>query len=188
VADANGALKSVDWGKAVALSGHFNQRGGNTASPRALAGKVACDSKYLYLELTDPCDTKKLVVSPGVFPFDDWELFLAGQRDKPYLQIGVGPTGSLAAGLNGLPTGVKDVSNCGIITASDTSGGKWVARLAIPLNALTEVGFRPLGKLYLNVIRVSSPAITGAGLDIDTWVSYTTVHNVDRLGEITPGL
>ncbi|MEI6501798.1 MAG: DUF4838 domain-containing protein, partial [Armatimonadota bacterium] len=188
LADAGGDLKAVDWSKALALPGPFNQRGGSFKSPRDLAGRIACDSKYLYVELTDPCDPKKLVVSPDVFPFDDWELFIAGQRDKPYLQLGVGPSGSIAAGVNGLATGVKDLSNCGIITLSDTTGNKWVTRLAIPLTALAEVGFRPLGKLYLNVIRVSSPAVNGTGgLDIDTWVSYTTVHNVDRLGEITPG-
>lgn len=188
VADANGDLKAVDWGKAAALTGPFNQRGGNTPSPRALAGKIACDSKYLYLELSDPCDTKKLVVSPQVYPFDDWELFIAGQRGKPYLQLGIGPSGSFVAGINGLETGVKDVSKCGIITTSDvTATDKWVTRVAIPLNALSDAGFRPLGKLYLNVVRVTSPAITGASLDIDTWVSYTTVHNVDRLGEVTPG-
>lgn len=187
IADANGDLKAVDWTKAAALPGHFCQRGGSVNSPRDLSGKIACDSKYLYVELTDPCDTKRLVVSPGVYPFDDWELFIAGQREKPYLQLGIGPSGSLSAGINAV-SGVKDVSQCGIITASDTTAaGRWVTRVAIPLNALGDAGFHPLGKLYLNVVRVSSPQITGSGLDIDTWVSYTTVHNVDRLGEITPG-
>jgi hypothetical protein len=45
---------------------------------------------------------------------------------------------------------------------------------------------RPGGTLYLNILRISSPAINGTGaLGLDTWVSHCTVHEVDRLGAIT---
>ena len=37
----------------------------------------------------------------------------------------------------------------------------------------------------MNIIRVTGPALTGTGgLGIDTWVSYCTVHEADRLAEI----
>ncbi len=47
-------------------------------------------------------------------------------------------------------------------------------------------GVKPGGKLYMNVTRVSGPALTGTGgIGIDTWVSFCSVHDVDRLAEIT---
>jgi hypothetical protein len=57
--------------------------------------------------------------------------------------------------------------------------------MAIPLSGAIPGGVKPGGKLYLNVIRVTCPALSGTGgLGIDTWVSFCTVHEVDRLAEI----
>jgi len=189
VADAGGDVGKVEWSRVAALEGGFHVRGGDTPSPRKLEGRIAHDSQYLYLELIDPCDTARLVVSPGVYPFDTWELFVAGQRAKPYRQFAVGPSGSVAATTNGEGNGGSNVvlPDHGIRAASDTSAAnRWVARLAIPLRTLVQGGVGTGGKVYLNVVRVSSPAVNGTGgLDIDSWVSYATVHTVDRLAEIT---
>jgi hypothetical protein len=58
-------------------------------------------------------------------------------------------------------------------------------RLSIPLASIVVGGVQPGGKLYLNILRVSSPAVNGTGaLGLDTWVSHCTVHEVDRLGEV----
>jgi Domain of unknown function (DUF4838) len=188
VADAGGDVAKVDWARAAALEGGFRVRGGDAPSPRKLEGRVAHDSRYLYLELTDPCDTSKLVVSPDVYPFDTWEIFVAAQRAKPYRQFAVGPSGSVAATTNGEGDGGSNVAlpSPGIRATSDTSAAdRWVTRLAIPLATLTPAGVAPGGKVYLNVVRVSSPGVNGTGgLDIDSWVSYATVHTVDRLAEI----
>jgi hypothetical protein len=43
--------------------------------------------------------------------------------------------------------------------------------LTIPLASLTAPGLAPGGKFYLNLARVSSPQVTGAGLGIDTWIA-----------------
>lgn len=60
-----------------------------------------------------------------------------------------------------------------------------MVRLAIPLKTAIPGGVRPGGKVYLNVLRVSSGGIHGGGgLGIDTWVSFCSVHDVDRLAEI----
>ena len=69
---------------------------------------------------------------------------------------------------------------------------RWVTRMAIPMSGaipggvrVPRAGERPGGKLYLNVIRVTCPALSGAGrLGIDTWVTFCTVHEADRLAEI----
>jgi len=37
----------------------------------------------------------------------------------------------------------------------------------------------------MNVVRVANPALAGTGaLAIYSWISHTTVHTTDRLGEI----
>lgn len=188
ISAAEGDVSRVDWAKAAAFSG-FNVRGGKDPSPRQLSGRLAHDGRHLYLELTDPVDPKKLVVSPGIYPFDDWELFSAGQKALPYRQFAVGPSGSVAATSNGEVNWRMNepLLDHGIKAVSDTSApDKWVTRLAIPLTTLAAGGVQSGGKFYLNVIRVSSPAVAGGGgLGIDSWVSYTTVHTVDRMAEIT---
>ena len=49
-------------------------------------------------------------------------------------------------------------------------------------------GVKPGGKLYLNIMRISGPNVGNTnGFGLDTWVSYCTVHEVDRLGEVRLG-
>ena len=61
-----------------------------------------------------------------------------------------------------------------------------MVRLALPLGAIVPQGVSPGGRLYMNILRVSSPAVSGQyPLGLDTWVSHSTVHEVDRLAEVT---
>lgn len=186
VPDAGGDGANVDWAQAEDLAGGFHVNGGDTPAPRALAGRIARDGQYLYLELVDPCDTGKLVVSPGVYPFDTWELFVAKQRAKPYRQFALGPSGAIAATSNGEGGSNVALSEHGIRAVSDTSAaGEWVTRVAIPLTTLVTGGAATGDKVYLNIVRVSSPDVNGTGgLEVDSWVSYATVHTVDRLAEV----
>jgi hypothetical protein len=47
-------------------------------------------------------------------------------------------------------------------------------------------GVAPGQVIYMNVTRVAGPDIAGKGpYGIDTWVSFCSVHDVDRLAEIT---
>lgn len=187
VDEAGGDVSKVGWSSAAAL-GDFVVRGGKDPAPRKLSGRIAHDSRFVYVELTDPCDPGKLVVSPGVYPCDDWECFLAGQKALPYRQFAVGPSGTVVATSNGEVNWRMNepLLDHGIKAVSDTSSDKWVTRLAIPLATITASGVKPGDRFYLNIVRVSSPAVNGTGgLGIDTWVTYTTVHTVDRLGEVT---
>jgi hypothetical protein len=45
---------------------------------------------------------------------------------------------------------------------------------------------KPGNTINMNLLRVTSPAIAqnGERLGLDTWVSFCTVHEVDRLGAV----
>jgi len=185
---AEGDVSRVDWARAAPLPGTWYERGGDQPSARKLGGRIAHDGTHLYVELTDACDPSKLEASAMVFPFDDWELFVAGKRALPYRQYAVGPTGLTVALSHGEVNFRRNVplEDHGVQARSDTvAPGRWTTRLSIPLASAIAGGVRPGGQLYLNILRVSSPAVNGTGgLGLDTWVSHCTVHEVDRLGEI----
>jgi hypothetical protein len=185
---AGGDPARVTWDRAVELGGAWCERGSDKPASRKLSGRVAHDGEYLYLELTDPCPVAKLVTSAKVFPCDDWELFVAGQRAIPYRQYAVGPSGLVVALAHGEVNFRMNVEleNHGAKAVSDTKApDRWVTRLVLPLKSVLPGGCAPGSKVYLNVVRVSSSAIAGGeGLGIDTWVPYCSVHDVDRLAEI----
>ncbi|MBC7288926.1 MAG: DUF4838 domain-containing protein, partial [Armatimonadetes bacterium] len=97
VPPAEGDPAAVDWSAAASLGDSWYERGTADPAPRALSGRICHDGKYLYIELTDACETKKLQASSTVFPCDDWEIFVAAQRGLPYRQFAVGPTGLAVA-------------------------------------------------------------------------------------------
>lgn len=186
VADANGDVRAVNWDQATPVVGGFYQRGTGLAAKRQLACKLAHDSKYLYLELSDPCETAKLEVAATIFPFDTWEIFTAAQRAKPYRQFGIGPSGSSVALDHGAESNVE-IPEHGIVVASDTSQARmWRTRVAMPYQTLVAGGLSEGKKLYLNVLRVTNPTLAGGGgLEVDSLVSHCSVHQVDRLAEVT---
>ncbi|MBM4049421.1 MAG: DUF4838 domain-containing protein, partial [Planctomycetes bacterium] len=49
---ANGDVVKVDWSKAAPLGGTWFDRGQDKPAPRPLAGRIAHDGEFLYLELT----------------------------------------------------------------------------------------------------------------------------------------
>ena len=193
VPDAGGEPNKVDWSQAAALRDprlpdHWYDRGLDKPSARKFSGRIAHDGTYLYLQLTDPCKTAKLTTSSGVFCYDDWEIFFAAQRAQPYRQYAVGPTGLFVALSHGEVNWRMNVplGDHGVRTRCDTSApDKWVARLAFPLSRFVPGGVKPGGKVYMNVTRVSGPPIAGKGpYGIDSWVSFCSVHDVDRLAEV----
>jgi len=86
----------AQWQQATDLGGTWFRRGADQPAPRRLSGRVLHNGSTLFLELTDPCDTARLQSSAMVFPFDDWEIFLARQRARPCRQVGVNPKGAFA--------------------------------------------------------------------------------------------
>ena len=191
VPPADGDPGAVDWSAAAPLGDVWYERGTAEPAARTLSARICHDGAYLYLELVDPCDTGKLEASSTVFPCDDWEIFAAAQRDLPYRQFAVGPTGLAVALSHGEVNWRMNVpiEPVPVRVVSDTSvPGRWVSRLSIPLAELVAGGAKPGGKVYLNVVRVASGAISATGgFGISTLVPYTTVHEVDRLAEVRLG-
>lgn len=188
VAAAGGDTSRVQWQHAADMGGTWFQRGGDKPSPRRFGGRLAHDGGFLYIELSDPCDTSKLETSSMVFPFDDWEVFLAGQRAVPYRQYAVSPTGLLASLSHGEVNFRMNVKmpNPGVRATSDTSApDRWVVRMAIPFEGGLPEAMRPGETVFLNVLRVSSPGVSGESpYGLDTWVAFCTVHEVDRLAAV----
>ena len=73
----------------------------------------------------------------------------------------------------------------GLKAKSDTSGDKWVLRLAFPLKTMSDKPFKAGDSLYMNIMRVGGPLSCGESPGIYKWVSHTTAKDVDRLGKIT---
>lgn len=185
---AGGELGKVAWDKAAPMAGGWYQRGSAQPADRAFSGRLAHDGEYLYIELVDPCATKNLTVSPGVACFDDWEFYLSRTRSLPYRHFLAGPTGMFVANSNGEVNWrmfVPLLEHGGKATGDTSAPDQWICRVAIPLKEVVQGGAKPGEKIYLNVVRVSGPNISGQGLGIDTWVPYTTVIEVDRSAEIT---
>ncbi|MCM8757076.1 MAG: hypothetical protein NC823_01175, partial [Candidatus Omnitrophica bacterium] len=188
VSPAAGDPASIDWTAACSLSEPWYDRGTDRPAARKFSGKICHDGEYLYLELVDPCLTSQLRVSPSVSCYDDWELFVATDRSLPYRQYLIGPTGLVVALSHGEINWQKNVPlephNVRVISDTKESD-RWVTRLSIPLKTLLPRPLSPGDTFYLNIVRVSGPAFTGTGsIGIDSWVSFCTVHDVDRLAKI----
>lgn len=188
VAAAGGNPAQVDWDQAASLPGPWYDRGGANPSKRNYAGRIAHDGEYLYLELSDRCDTSKLTSSAIVFPYDDWEVFFAKQRALPYRQYASGPGGLTTALSHGEVNWRMNVplTDSGMKAVSDTTAPDvWVTRMVFPLATVLAGGAQPGESLYMNIMRISGPALNASGaMGLDTWVSYCSVHEVDRLGEL----
>jgi len=188
VASAGGDPNKVDWAKAGNLGDKWYLRGGKDMSTRTFRGRVCHDGEYFYLELVEENVTKdQLVVSPQVFCYDCWEPLLARQRAQPFRQYGIGPTGMIKALSYGEVNWRQGVlmPDTGIKVVPDISGNRWVTRISWPLKTMLDQPVKPGETIYMNILRTSNPKLAGEkGYGIDTWVSYCTVKEVDRLGEV----
>lgn len=192
IANVNGDLNTVNWSKALSLGDQWYKRGGKQPATFAMSARICHDDSYLYLELVDPVDPKQLVVSPQIACYDDWEIFVAGQRAQPFRQYMIGPT-ALTCGLSygevNWRQGVKATEYTqeafGMKADSNTRGNRWILRLCFPLNTLLEKPVQSGDDIYINIVRVRNPQLAGEPrYGIDTWVAYTTVKDVDRLAKI----
>ena len=188
VEPAGGDPNEVNWEKAGDLGDKWYLRGGSKPSRRTFRGRICHDGEYVYLELVEEDVSRDdLVVSSGVFAYDCWEPVFALQRAQPFRQYAVGPTGmtrALSYGEVNWRQGVA-MEETGIRAETDTSGNRWVTRLSWPLESFLDKPLEPGEVFYMNVLRTSNPKLAETGrYGIDTWVSYCTVKEVDRLGEV----
>ena len=186
---ADGDTEKVDWSKAIVLNEWFNF-GQNTPATRRLAGKMVHDGKYLYVELSDPCDTDLLETASIVFPADDWEIFIAPQRGRPYRQYAVSPTGKVV-GLSHAEVNFRNnvpLPQTTVLATSIKHSQTWLVRLALPLESVLPQAIKPGDTIYMNILRVASQKISpnpAKRFDISSLVSHTSVHDPIRAAKVT---
>ncbi|MDD5707266.1 MAG: DUF4838 domain-containing protein [Kiritimatiellae bacterium] len=147
---ANGDLDKVDWNRGENLK-LLRDIYGYPAPDRHADVTILHDGQHLYLRLQERTDTKKLRSEPNIFFADDWEIFWAAQRDKPYRQVGVNPQGAFQA----IPYGEGPAWDSGIKVVSDIVPDLWTTRLCLPLANVLPDGLRSGQTLYFNAIRAS---------------------------------
>jgi len=175
--DAGGDAAKVDWTKAAVLSQWHKKEGG--PADKKLEVRLAHDGTFFYWQLTEWVDPKSLKAAGNIWSGDDWEIFLAKQRARPYRQLGLNPTGMWQGLAHGEADGKWD---SGIAVVSDTSApDRWTARVALPLEKLLPGGVEPSEKFYANFVRLWRE---GRLVRQVTWSPRCGVHEVDRLGEI----
>ena len=183
-----GDIEKVDFEKCISLT-DFYIKGSNENSKRKYNVRMCHDGEFLYIELIDFCNVKDLYVSPTVFCYDDWEIFLTKEKGGSiYRQYSFGPTGLsvfLANGEINFANNVHiEIKNAKVV--SDTkSSDKWITKLSLPFSEMLPGGIKEGDKFYLNIIRVISPELSKKyPFEIETLVPYTTVHQTNRMAEI----
>jgi hypothetical protein len=171
-----GDPRKANWSKAGVLGNWRAITGDETQ--RKIEARLLHDGTHLYLRLEEQLDTRKLVrTDDNVWNEDEWEIFVARQRAKPYRQMGVNANGvhiDLAWGEK------SDKWDSGATVVSDTKApGRWTVYVALPLAKLLPNGVTPGDKLYLNIIR--STQMKDALAWVPTFAGY---HEPSRLGEI----
>ncbi|OGV74380.1 MAG: hypothetical protein A3K19_27225 [Lentisphaerae bacterium RIFOXYB12_FULL_65_16] len=177
-AAAAGDPAKVDWAKA-ALLGNWRQLEGYPAK-RTPEARVAHDGQFLYVRLSEPVETAKLHNDDGIWAGDDWEVFFARQRARPYRQVGVNPKGAFhdigcGDGEPMPPSGVKVVS--------DTSKpDAWTVCLVFPLDTLLPGGVKPGSVFYGNFFRATGEKPR----ELTAWTPNfsASFHIPARLGEL----
>ena len=173
---SGGDVAGVDFAKGAAVGPWYTIWG--FPADRKAEARVAHDGEYLYLELQDFCDPQRLLTSGGVWGGDDWELFFAGRRAKPYRQFGVNPAGKFLGTAYGEGGGPWDT---GAIVQSTKHTDRWTVRIALPLSKLLRGGAAPGASVYANFIRGTHG--DGASLAWSPHFRYT-FHDPGKLGEL----
>jgi hypothetical protein len=186
IKNINGDLSKVDWKKGYKIK-DFYEGGSDKKSLQNLEAMVLYDNNYLYLELIDSCNTSKLSSSAVIFPYDDWELWIAKHRgDLAYRHIAINPRGQIVV-LSKEINSKSDINiqNSGIKKISEIEKNKWITKIAIPFKKMFTGGVKKGHNIYLNITRIESPAISDKnGIDILTFPSFTDLHQTNRLAEL----
>jgi hypothetical protein len=178
IAAASGDPARADWSKALVCEKWTSLAGDPT--DRKFTTRLAHDGSFLYVELTDASVSGALANSNDIWGGDDWEVFFAHQRARPYRQFCISPAGKTAALCWG-----EDLDNWakGSASSSDTSSPtRWTVRMAFPLATLLAGGVKPGQKFYANFFRQ-----TANPRELFAW-SPTFIggfQDTARLGELT---
>jgi len=177
IANAGGDAAKVDWA-AAAMLGPWKTAMGDDID-RQVESCIAHDGAFLYVQLTERLDPKRLVAAGDVWSGDDWEMVFARRRGRPYFHFAVSPRGATQAQRRG-----DKVTPwvCGARVVSDTTArDRWVVRVALPLGKLTDGGLKPGDRFYANFYRASPRASR-----LLAWSPpfVSSFHDLKRLGEL----
>lgn len=143
---ADGDPAKVAWSKAGQLTGWRQLDGRSTR--RQIEARMAHDGRHLYVRLTEAAASANLVNDEGVWAGDDWELFFAKRREKPFRQFGVNPKGTCLES-----TSDPALARCGARAISEVSEGRWTVAVSLPLAALLPGGLQSGSVFYANFFR-----------------------------------
>jgi hypothetical protein len=150
---AMGNSAKINWSKAAILKPWYTLQG--YTSSRNIEGKLAHDGKYLYIQLQENfgfLNTVKLLEKVNIWTGDDWEIFFAPARKKPYFQLCIAPSGKYIKNIVG-----ADKWNCNAKVISDTSApDRWKVYVVIPLSHIIPGGIKSGDVLYANFGRGSN--------------------------------
>lgn len=178
----SGDPAKVDWSQAIVAGDWYNVLGYPTE--RKVETRLVHDGKYLYVRLIELMDVAKLVIESSIYAGDNWDIFVAGQRAKPYRQIGVSPVGYWEA-LGHWEEGVRQRPwVCDAKVVSNVNSSQWVVLISLPLDKLLPAGSPGDRKFYMNFYRATPLDRNLANL---AWSPNfkSSFHELDRLGEIT---
>ncbi|MHB1460144.1 MAG: DUF4838 domain-containing protein [Armatimonadota bacterium] len=175
---ASGDPGTVDWSKATDIGSWRTVLG--VKSPRVISTKLAHDGQYLYIELNEQMDTQTLITGSEVWRGDDWELFFAKQKAKPYRQISIAPDGKYSASEYGA---ITSSWNPQLRVLSDTNSSRyWSCRVAIPLKDLVSESTSGGDSFSANFYRA-----TGGSSNLMAWSPNFTAsfHETSHMGKFT---
>lgn len=203
VKDARGDAAKVDWSGIEVYKPPYYHAGGGEIVTAGASCEVRCayDSTHFYLSLTDIGSSPgKLVRSPNIAAFDTWEFMMAFQRGLPsrfYMTNAFGDGMAQSDGEVNFRRNVKAAESgdptYGMRYITDKSKpDRWTNVYAFPLATMLLRPVKPGDVIYLNAVRVMSPAYgtpfgPGRGparMHIYTLTSYSAVHTIDRAVEI----
>lgn len=175
VGAATNGVAAMAWETAMPLRVFRDIKG--YATTRTIDVRLLHDGEKLYMRFVEPLGGATLAYGPGIYGQDDWEVFLAGQRAKPYRQFAFNPAGQFI----GVAYGEQANWDSGGAVVSDLTRDVWTAYVTLPLKTLLSSGVRISQPFYANFIR----GATG-GRESLAWSPHFDggYHNPSRLGEI----
>lgn len=173
--------RKLDWDKGGALTGWRKLNGAPTA--KRLEGRLLHDGTNLYIRLVDMTAPGALVERQGIWDSDEYELFFAGQRGRPYRQIGVDFKGRFECYRWGEESG--NVWNSGAVILTDMeTPDRWTLYVTLPLNKLLPDGEPAAKPFFMNVVR--GQGLDDAVADAAAWnATLGGFHAPARMGQVT---
>jgi hypothetical protein len=177
-AAAGGNPDRVDFGAVPVLPGWSSLSG--EATERRLELRATHDGRFLYLQLSEWTDSARLVSGGMVWDGDDWELFVAAERNAAYRQVCVAPNGKSTRAVHNQDLPAWDLGEQ--LVSDTTAADRWTVRLALPLDRLLDTPLASGSSFYANVYRASPGAS-----NLLAWAPLFAggFHHTDRLPQWT---